>query len=200
MPTKPCNMAAIILAAGASTRFGSQKMAHRYKNKSLLEHSIDKIDTKVFQTLIVVTGANSENLLAQHKHLQHDCKFIENTQWKSGLSTSIAAGITALEQSQPKPDAALFLLGDQIAIAQSELNTMAALAAENPDTIVCARYNNKQAAPAIFPSRYFSILKRLRGDKGASSLLNNFENRVLPVDIASAANDIDRPEDLEKHK
>lgn len=191
----PYSIAAVILAAGQGTRFGSQKMLHQYKNKTLLEHSLAAIDRQTFSSINLVCGSDAEQVIQRHQ--SPDINFIVNKQWQAGMGTSIATAIDYLEKNQTIIDAVLIMLGDQIHISLNALNTMAATAAENPNKIVCAKYNNINGAPAIFPAQYFNQLKSLTANNGAKTLLNAPNTPCINIELPEAGLDIDYPEDLQ---
>jgi molybdenum cofactor cytidylyltransferase len=197
---QPYSIAAAILAAGQGSRFGSQKMLHQYNGKTLLEHSLAAIDRQVFSSINIVCGSNAEQVIQQHQSA--DCHFIINKQWQAGMGTSIAAAIEYFEKNQlannqPVIDAVLIILGDQIHIDSNALNTMAATATANPNKIVCAKYNNINGAPAIFPAQYFNQLKNLPTNNGAKTLLNAPDTPCISIELIEAGLDIDYPEDLQ---
>lgn len=190
----PYSIAVVILAAGQGTRFGSQKMLHQYNSKTLLEHSLAAIDRQIFSSVNIVCGADAEQVIQRHQ--SPDINFIVNKKWQAGMGTSIATAIDYFEKNQAIIDAVLIMLGDQIHISLNVLNTMAATAAENPNKIVCAKYNNINGAPAIFPAQYFNQLKNLPANNGAKTLLNAPNTSCISIELPEAGLDIDYPEDL----
>jgi molybdenum cofactor cytidylyltransferase len=90
----------------------------------------------------------------------------------------------------------LIMLADQAAVTADDLRRLVETWRRQPNHIVAAYYENTTGVPAIFPRTMFSTLTELRGDQGARILLHRARDRVVPVPIASAAIDIDTPEDL----
>jgi molybdenum cofactor cytidylyltransferase len=90
------------------------------------------------------------------------------------------------------------MLADQAAITAEDLKRLVSAWRRQPDYIVAARYGMTTGVPAVFPRSMFSDLAALRGDSGARALLQRNPDRVVRVPMASAAIDIDTPEDLLK--
>jgi molybdenum cofactor cytidylyltransferase len=88
------------------------------------------------------------------------------------------------------------MLVDQAAVTAEDLKRLASAWRRQPDYIAAARYGTTTGVPAIFPRTTFSDLAALRGDIGARVLLQRNPDRVVRVPMASAALDIDTPEDL----
>jgi molybdenum cofactor cytidylyltransferase len=88
------------------------------------------------------------------------------------------------------------MLVDQAAVTAEDLKRLASAWRRQPDYIVAARYGMTTGVPAIFPRSVFPDLASLRGDVGARVLLQRNPDRVVRVPMASAAIDIDTPEDL----
>lgn len=194
MPPDNYSIAAIILAAGKSQRFGSQKMLFQHRGRSLLSHTIAAIDQSIFTSTTIVTGSDAEAIQSQHQST--GLNFVYNSDYATGMGHSIAIAVKQVRQ-QHTLDAILILLGDQIYITKEELNQLVVTARQNPQTIVCARYQTINGAPAIFPATDFDQLTSLSGDHGAKVWLNSESNGCISVAMPNAARDIDIPADLQ---
>jgi molybdenum cofactor cytidylyltransferase len=93
-------------------------------------------------------------------------------------------------------EAALILLADQASVTADDLKRLVGSWRRQPTQIVAAQYGTTVGAPAIFPRWCFGELGGLRGDQGARVLLRRHADRLVRVPMASAAVDIDTPEDL----
>jgi molybdenum cofactor cytidylyltransferase len=181
----------LLLAAGASRRFGSPKQLARIGGESLLRRMARVAIAVAPGRCVVVLGAAAPRLRRELRRLP--VTIVVNGQWRKGLSRSIAAGIDALPQSAR---AALILLVDQAAIGPAELELLSAAWRKSPRSIVAARAGGVLGPPAILPRHLFRDLRRLRGDRGARELLRDPLRRVIAFEIPGAAADIDRPADL----
>lgn len=182
---------AIVLAAGASTRFGSAKQLVRVAGRPLLHTAVARAVDVVGSGVIVVLGAQAAELSPLLKH--SPASVIVNRDWREGLASSIRSGVSRLPSSC---SAVLVILADQAAVTAEDLKRLAGAWRRQPDYIAAARYGTTTGVPAIFPRSTFSDLLSLRGDVGARAVLQRNPDRVVRVPMASAAIDIDTPEDL----
>jgi molybdenum cofactor cytidylyltransferase len=184
---------AIILAAGASTRFGSPKQLARVAGEPLLHHALARATEVAGTAVLVVLGAHASELNRLIGRSQ--ASIIVNRDWREGMASSIRAGIARLP---PGCSAALLMLVDQAAVTGEDLKRLVGAWRRQPDYIAAARYGATSGVPAIFPRSTFSELLALRGDLGARQLLRRNPDRVVSVPMERAAIDIDTPEDLLK--
>jgi molybdenum cofactor cytidylyltransferase len=182
---------AIVLAAGASTRFGSPKQLVRVDGRPLMHTIVSRAVEVTGHSTLVVLGANSADLAPLLRHTAATIVF--NRDWSEGLASSIRAGIARLPGSCT---GAMLVLADQAAVTAEDLRRLAGTWRRQPDYLVAAQYGSTLGAPAIFPSSCFRDLTELRGDRGAHSLFRRNPDRVVRVPMDSAALDIDTPEDL----
>ena len=184
---------AIVLAAGASSRFGSAKQLVRVAGRPLLHSAVARAAEVAGAAVIVVLGARAAELTALLTHSQSSV--VINRDWREGIASSIRAGVARLPASCT---AVLVTLVDQAGVTAEDLKRLVSAWRRQPDYIAAARYGTITGVPAIFPRSTFSDLQSLRGDVGARALLQRNPDRVVRVPMASAAIDIDTPEDLLK--
>jgi molybdenum cofactor cytidylyltransferase len=182
---------AVVLAAGASTRFGSAKQLIRVAGRPLLHTAVTRASEVTGNALIVVLGAGAAELAPLLKHSPGSV--LVNKVWREGLASSIRAAVTRLPSTC---SAVMLVLADQAAVSTDDLKRLAGTWRKQPQYIAAALYGGKPGVPAIFPRSAFRELTELRGDVGARVLLRRNSDRVLRVPMPSAAIDIDTPEDL----
>jgi molybdenum cofactor cytidylyltransferase len=182
---------AIVLAAGASTRFGSPKQLVRVNGRPLMHSAVAHAVEVAGHSVTVVLGANAAELAPLLKHTP--ASVIVNRDWHEGLGSSIRAGVARVPGSCT---AVLLLLADQAAVTTEDLRRLIGAWRRQPEYIVAAQYSGTVGAPAIFPRSRFADLAGLRGDNGARSVFMRNPDRVVRVPMESAALDIDTPEDL----
>ena len=182
---------AIVLAGGASTRFGSVKQLVRIAGRPLLHTVVSRAAEVTGNALTVVLGAHAAELAPLLTHSPGSV--VINREWREGIASSIRAGIARLPGTCT---AAMLLLADQAAVTAEDLRRLASGWRRQPTYIAAASYGTTVGVPAIFPRAYFRDLAELRGDLGARLLLRRMPDRVVRVRMESAALDVDTPEDL----
>jgi molybdenum cofactor cytidylyltransferase len=187
------NLHVIVLAAGASTRFGSPKQLVRLNGRPLLHLAVSRAVEIAGQAVTVVLGANAAELAPLLRHTP--AAIAINRDWAEGMGSSVRTGIARVPAAA---DAALLMLADQPAVTAEDLRRLVGAWRRQPHCIVAAHYAGTAGVPAIFPREDFTSLSALRGDTGARTLLNRGADRVIRVPLQSAAIDIDTPEDLLK--
>ena len=185
------NLHVLVLAAGASRRFGSPKQLVRLEGRPLLHRAVSAATAVAGHAVTVVLGAHADQLTPLLKHTPGSV--VINRQWEEGLASSLRAGIKALPGSC---DGVLVTLADQVSVTPSDLARLASAWRAQPDWLIAAAYNGHTGVPAVFPRWTFAGFGELRGDTGARSILARHADRTLRIPMPNAAVDIDRPEDL----
>jgi molybdenum cofactor cytidylyltransferase len=183
----------VVLAAGASTRFGSPKQLVRVNGRPLLHLAVSRAVEVAGQAVTVVLGANAAALAPLLRHTP--AAVVINRDWAEGMGSSVRVGISRVPAAA---DAALLMLADQPAVTAEDLRRLVATWRRQPQCLVAAHYAGTVGVPAIFPREDFTALCALRGDAGARALLKRGGDRLVRVALQSAAIDIDTPEDLLK--
>lgn len=195
-------ISALIMAAGASRRFGSCKLLANLSDnpnastEPLVQRTIRMVNALPVEQVVLITGRWHQQLLDARAEGQIDSvELYFNPDWQEGLGSSIRVGVSRLLAEIPDLDGIFILLADQIAVQPEELTNMITLLEQHP--VVCARYQERCGVPALFRREYFDQLLALQGDKGARHLLNNPSTSIKSILMPSAAIDIDTPEMLE---
>ncbi|WP_346837097.1 nucleotidyltransferase family protein [Microbulbifer sp. SAOS-129_SWC] len=180
----------IILAAGASRRFGTCKLLLRYRGTSLLQRCADTLAALALPAPLIVSGAWHRQLADAHPQLA----LREHRDWRDGLGSSLAF---AARQLPAHSEAALVLLADQVAVTELDLQQLLQAWRDQREArkTVCSFYTGRRGVPAIFPRHTFAQLQQLHGDSGARALLRSREAEVIEVPLANGAIDIDTPQD-----
>lgn len=182
---------AIVLAGGASTRFGSAKQLVRIGDRPLLSLVAGRAAEVVGQALLIVLGAQAAELTPLLKHSGGST--VVNRDWREGLASSIRTGIARLP---PSCAGVMLVLADQACVTAEDLRRLAGAWRRQPLCIAAAQYGGTVGAPAIFPRHLFTELSDLRGDSGARVLLKRHPDSLVKVPMTSAAFDLDTPDDL----
>jgi len=185
----PDRISVVILAAGRSSRFGSQKMHYLLKSsKTILTTSIEQYQ-KAFSHITIVI--NNDVQLKQLE-VELGVNVVIANLSDQGMSQSLIAGI----QSQKNADAWLIALGDMPYVKAETLDKLALEATTS--NIIVPLYKGRRGNPVLFGSDFQQGLLSLQGDVGAKKLLNKHKLCVLevPVDDNGVVHDIDYPEDV----
>ena len=186
--------AAVILAAGASTRMGCVKQLLTFGAETLLTRAISQARKANFDRIVVVLGAHSDQIAPLLGDSQAET--ILNSQWELGMGSSIHAGLGYLRETGPEPDAMAILLVDQPHVTAYHLLAMRRLFRDTGAAIVAARYDGRLGVPALFRREVFPLLASLPASSGARQLLRYSGIAVEPFPLPEAAVDIDTPADV----
>jgi molybdenum cofactor cytidylyltransferase len=186
-------IAAIVLAAGGSTRLGETKQLLKFQGRSLVRHAAEVALDAGCTPTIVVLGANAVACSSEVRNLP--VLVTINPDWSTGMASSIHVGLEALQESGAMVDAVLFTLCDQPLILAESLRTIMERHRNSGARIVASSYENSLGVPALFAKDLFSDLLSLQGDAGARRVIAAHIGEVIAVSNDAAALDIDTPED-----
>lgn len=176
--------AAVILAAGASTRMGRPKQLIEVDGKSLVERAVQVALEAGAGPVVVVLGAHAEQISAKIKGLP--ALAVVNHRWQEGMGSSIALGVKSLRL---ETEAVLILHCDHHGVTPQHLKTLAS----TPGRIVASEYEGVKGVPALFDRSHFAALTALSGDYGARDLIRRKD--AVAVELKGHF-DLDTPEDL----
>jgi molybdenum cofactor cytidylyltransferase len=189
-------VAAIILAAGRSTRMGGpNKLLAELGGKPLVRIVAEQALASKAQGVIVVTGHQAE-LVEKALH-GLNVKFVRNPDFAEGLAGSVKAGIAAVPGDA---DGAVVCLGDMPMIsAQLIDHLIEAFAPDRGNLIAVPVSDGRRGNPVLWSRRFFNELMTLDGDIGARHLIAKHSEAVaeVPVEGFGAFLDIDTPQALE---
>jgi molybdenum cofactor cytidylyltransferase len=171
---------------------GKLKQLLPYGTGTLVQHAVDQARRAGFAPLVVVVGAETEQMRARLAALP--IEIAENKKWRMGMGSSIACGMEALKSVAPQSAAVLMMLADQPLVTAEHLREMRALL--SPDCVaVAAEYSGSLGVPAIFQRKTFPALLTLSPNAGAKHVLQKLGDSVRRFPLPEASADIDTPED-----
>ena len=183
-------LAGLVLAAGASQRFGSPKPLALFRGVALVRRATTLLTGCCAAGVYVVTGTAGpaiRELLAAD-----EVQLVANPDWASGMASSLACGMAALPA---KVDAVLVMPCDLPLVSGDDLARLVAAWRTAPELMAAAEFDAHPAPPAIFPRVVWPQLALLRGDQGARALLESAMQHTA-VPMPSAALDADTPAEL----
>lgn len=187
-------IAAIVLAAGASTRMGRQKLTLPMRDgRPLVRLAVGQVLAAGLDDVVVVTGRDAEAVALALAPLP--VRTVVNPRYAEGQSTSLRAGLDALRSGTA---AAVVALADQPLPDPYIIRRLAATFRTTGRPIVVPVYRDGRGNPVLFAAAVFGELRAVTGDRGGREVIARDPTRVaeVPIDLAMPA-DIDTPEDYE---
>ena len=187
------NVKAIVLAAGKSSRMGTNKLLLLFDNKPVLEHILDRL-TK-YETF-VVTGYNPEDI--EKILFKYDIKILHNPDYENGMTSTFKKGLSAIGDNV---DAVFLVLGDTFGFNPELLEKMVNKMESTKALIISPIYDGKRGHPVLISSKLFPEFMRLDFNQTLRDLilLHERDHQYVNGDIWTRI-DLDTPEDYEKVK
>jgi len=186
-------ISAVLLAAGNSTRMGKLKQLLPFGTSTILEQVIDNLLGSVVKEIVVVVGHRAEGVIKTAS--SKPVKVVLNSDPEQGMSTSIIAGLNAVDS---QAQAFMIALGDQPLIDGWIINRLIEEFHHHDKGIVIPTYQGKRGHPIIFARKYRHELLALRGDVGGREIVRNHLEDILEVAVNCEGIylDIDTPQSL----
>lgn len=190
MTSDDFRVSGIILAAGASSRMGQPKQLLPLSGEPLLSHAIRAALASKLAEVVVVLGYQAEAITAAIGPLGH--KTVVNTSYAEGQSTSVRAGLAAIDSAS---DAVLFLLGDQPEVSVAVVDGLIEAFAGHVSAIVVPQYGDTRGHPVLFGRELFAELDAVSGDMGAREVMARHRDSLVLVSFPEtpAPPDVDTP-------
>lgn len=176
----------LVLAAGASTRFGSAKQLVQWQGRPLVRFVVEEA-LAVRGDVVVVAGAHAEEVKRALEGLA--CRVVEATYWSAGPGASLKAGLDAIAVDAP---AVLVTLADLPRVTRATFSRLL----EPKGALVAAAFSDTIGAPAVFRPPFLEQLRGLDDATGAKALLQRHLALVTEVPCPEAELDVDTPEDF----
>ena len=181
--------AAVVLAAGASSRFGSPKQLLKVGEDTLVQRACHLAIEAGCSPVVVVLGAHRE--VIEKLEFPEEVLLVTNPEWAEGMGRSLAKGVEAVADCEV--EGVFVLLVDQPGITKETLASMKKAFSPTEKTIVRCEHEEVLMPPALFAARHFLELARLSGESGGSEVARKYleEGALVTVSAPEAAWDID---------
>jgi molybdenum cofactor cytidylyltransferase len=187
-------ISAIVLAAGAATRFGRTKQLVEVRGRPLVQHAVDVATEAGVDEVIVVLGHDAERVSAALR-LPGVGRAVVNPDHAAGMASSLAVGLRATDSAS---DAAVVLLADQPGIRADHVSSLVRAFRESGSPVVRLRFRDAPG-PALLARSVWPEVEALTGDVGARILFDVEPERVRWVTLdEDAPRDVDVPEDVDR--
>ena len=188
-------VAALVLAAGRSTRMGAvNKLLASVDGRAMVRGVVDQLCGSCVRCVVVVTGHEAERV--GEAIADTGVRTVHNPAYREGLSGSVRIGLSALEDSV---EAAIVCLGDMPLVRSKHIDTLVAAFDPAQGREICVPvFEGKRGNPVLFARRFFDEMAAVRGDVGARHLIGAYEEFVCEVAMEDRAVliDVDSPQAL----
>jgi len=192
MAAVPPRIGGLVLAAGASRRFGSPKQLACHRGRPLLEHALAAMAAaEGLERRAVVLGAGAAQV--REAVDLHGFEVVVCEDWEEGQAASLRAGVAALADTV---DAVVVTLGDQPEIDPRAIERILR-ARDGRSDAIRATYGGRPGHPVLLEAPLLRELPRLRGDAGARGLLATAAVALVACDGLGSDLDIDLPEQID---
>jgi len=189
-------VAAVVLAAGGSPRFGKPKQFALFQGETFIRRIVAATIETGCAPVIVVTGEDSAQVALELTGLT--VSIAMNPRWSSGLGSSIGVGVQRAIDLAADLDALLLLTCDQPFVTVAILAEIIQLRLTSGKPIVASAYARTLGIPALFDRSCFPDLLRLKEDSGAKKIILARPHDVASFGFPAGEIDIDTAADYEK--
>ena len=184
-------VAGVLLAAGASSRMGTNKLFLELGGVTLLRRAARTALTAGLDPLLVVLGHESDRARAELEGIA--CTKVLNPEYASGMNTSLRAGVAALPEGL---DAAVVVLADMPFVTAEMVRSVVARWKGEP--LVVSLFGEVVAPPILYSRPLFPELRALSGDGCGKRVVKEHRKEALEVpQLAAGLRDLDVPSDVE---
>ena len=191
-------IAAIILAAGQSTRMGQPKMLLPWGKSTVIEHVISTFLNAGIQDVIVVTGGARE--LIENAIGQYPIQKIYNSHYAGGeMLSSMQCALRAMPH---QAQATLIGLGDQPQIHERSVRLICEAYRESKFRIIVPSFQMRRGHPWLVARLLWKEILELQSPESPRDFMNRHANEIhyVSVDTPSVLADLDTPEDYQKSR
>jgi molybdenum cofactor cytidylyltransferase len=171
--TGKSSVAAVILAAGTSSRMGQTKQLLMLGNDTVLGKVLETVSRSTVAQIIVVLGHDAEAIRAT---IPHGATVRVNPAYQEGMATSLQEGLRAVK---PGLRGALIVLGDQPDVRPETLDQLIETYHRSNARIVIPTYRGFRGNPVLVDSSLFPEVMSLRGDIGCRAIFGHHAHGIV---------------------
>ena len=195
-PAEDLQCGAVVLAAGGSSRLGEPKQLVRWNGETLLARTVRLAREAGCAPIVVVLGYQAERV--QAVLATADVQIVVNTEWASGMASSLRAGAAAWSAQSATGSSVLLMVCDQPRVEAEHLRTLLLRHSKESRKITAAAYAGRLGVPAIFARSMLDELMAATGDSGARAVIERHRSEAATLEMPEAEFDIDSPDDLSR--
>ena len=188
---------AIVLAAGGSSRMGTQKLMLPFGDKKVITQIVDELLASSIDQVIVVVGSDSDKVEGELS--QRSVGIVANPDYTRGMLSSIRCGI---ENLPSECSAIMVVLGDQPSLRHELVDEMMITFGKTGKGILVPCYDGKHGHPLLFMVKYRDEIMTSFDETGLRGLLMAHPEEVFEMEVSdsSVLSDINSPEDYERER
>ena len=188
-------IAAVVLAAGASSRMGQQKLLLPYGGSTVIAHIVDQLLDSAVDHVSVVCGNRGVEVAGALTG--RDVRIVWNHAWHEGMLSSVRRG---LETAPAEIEHFLIALGDQPSISAALVDRLIQYYLGAAHGVAVPVHGGRRGHPLIFNARYAVEVRSNFDDEGLRGLLRRHSREVVEMttEDAGVLDDMDYPEDYRR--
>lgn len=198
MKRASARIAAVVLAAGRSSRMGEAKQLLRLGECTVLERTLENVRRSKVDEIVLVLGFSAEMIRRQLPAVLLDgIEVVVNPEFEQGMAGSLREGLGAVS---PQADAALIVLADQPFARSGTMDKIVERYRDSSAEIVIPFYKGQRGNPVLLDRSVFPEVMALKGDMGCRAIFGSHTEGIVEVDVddAGVLLDIDSREDYER--
>ncbi len=173
---------AILLAAGQSKRMKSEnKLIKLYKNKPLINYSLNVLTKSKANKIIIVLGHQSKEvkkIIKKNKKIIFTC----NKNYKKGMASSIKMGLKKVFKND---DGFIVAQSDMPFVKLSDINKICRSIKTKQFLVHALKYKNRLGNPIGFDISLIKKFKNIKGQFGAKFMVKRLKNRTNFINTSS---------------
>jgi molybdenum cofactor cytidylyltransferase len=187
-------IAAVVLAAGTSSRMGRNKLLLELGGTTILRRAVDTALEAGLEPVVVVLGHESDRARAELSG--SSCTTVVNPEYARGMNTSVAAGVTAVPGDAA---GAVLMLADMPLVDAEMLRALVDRYRDSAAPLVISTYGDVLAPPILYGRALFPELRALDAEACGKQVVKLHRGEAVELSWpATALTDLDVPEDVER--